>query len=255
MAENVAAQSSVRASAQAIMRKTTSHIKPVKPKCFLCHQGGRFRASILNYPGGFFKDNQIISLARFLRRMDLSNCTDLEAWGAERSTYGGQKMNSPAESQTRGVSAGQFSLRTFPWLPGCPHQPGWTVQVWGFQGALAPWLCFDMREPDPCTINLGRGSREQGYSRILVELPTGDPSWPLNQPVKVNLLYHEWKSQAESEDVPRGTEQGLGTGLVATELLQGCSLQSHVLCHCPHALCSPHVSFPLPSIGSFPSLI
>lgn len=72
MAENVAGLreahtlSSVRASAQAIGTKTTSHIKPVKPQCSLHHQAVRFRASTLNYPGGFVKDKQMISLARLL---------------------------------------------------------------------------------------------------------------------------------------------------------------------------------------------
>jgi len=53
----------VRTSSQVIIRKTTGHIKPVKPQYFFHHQAMRFRAFILNYPGEFIKDNQMISLA------------------------------------------------------------------------------------------------------------------------------------------------------------------------------------------------
>lgn len=189
--------------------------------------------------------------------MNLSNCIDLEGWGAQTTAYGVQNVNSPAESQTREVRAAKFPLRTIPWLPSCPDQPVWAVQVWVFQGAVAAQLCFDMKGPDRWSISLGRGCRDQENSRIPVAsqrrslLAPESPSEGESPPPRTQLQ----KSHTKSEEVSRGTEQGLGTGLVATQLLRGGSLQSHVLCRCPGGRCSPHGSFPLPSTGSFPSLI
>lgn len=100
-----------------------------------------------------------------------------------------------------------------------------------------------MRGPDRWSISLGRGCRDQENSRIPMAsqrrslLAPESPSEGESPPPRTQLQ----KSHTESEEVSRGTEQGLGTGLVATQLLRGGSLQSHVLCRCPGGRCSPHV--------------
>lgn len=262
-AENVAGlrkahtQSSVRASAQAVVWKTTSHIKPVKAQCFLHHQAMRFRASILNCPRGFIKDNQMISLAQLLRRMNLSNCVDLEGWVAAGYCLWCPKHELTSRESDKGSQCCWIPTQNISLALRLPRSASLDcagVGISGCSGCPAVFWQGGSRsmehKPEERLWGLGGqqdpGEASQGRSLLALESPSegeSPPPWTQRNPRPKVRRSLEGQSRAWGQDWwPHSSCLAAPCKAMSCVTVQG---------DCAVLTCL----FPLPSIGSFPWLI